>query len=310
MKNIKVSIICNTYNHEKYIRNALESFVAQKTNFDFEILVHDDASTDRTVEIVREYAEKYPALIKPIYQKENQHSQGIPVSTIYQYPRIKGKYVAFCEGDDYWTKEDKLQKQFDILEKDFSCIMVSHNTKRISVDGNEIDFMIEDMLDGYVLPRDIIHKTKKNPHFSSLMCRSELLKEERPEFFKLTTGDNALRCWALTKGKIYFINEVMSAYRVNTPNGWTNRMSKDHKKHIQYTQDVIKFLEKYDEYTNYIYRDCIKEEICHRRISIYKMEKDYKSAYRLSKTMELEKKEKIKLWLLAYIPGLKLLLKK
>ena len=112
---IKLSVICLTYNHEKFIRQALDGFVMQKTNFPFEVIVHDDASTDETAKIIREYEIKYPELIKPIYQKENLWQKGIPTKN-YIYPKINGKYVALCEGDDYWTDPLKLQKQVDFLE--------------------------------------------------------------------------------------------------------------------------------------------------------------------------------------------------
>ena len=109
---VMVSVICNTYNHEKYIKSALDGFVMQKTNFEYEVLIHDDASTDSTADIIREYEKKYPDIIKPIYQSENQYSKKVPISKTYQYSRAKGKYIAICEGDDYWTDPFKLQKQF------------------------------------------------------------------------------------------------------------------------------------------------------------------------------------------------------
>lgn len=106
-----VSISCITYNHEDYIRDAIEGFLMQKTTFPVEILIHDDASTDKTADIIREYEKKYPHLIKPIYQTENQYSKGIGVSATYQYPRANGNYITLCEGDDYWTDPYMLQKQ-------------------------------------------------------------------------------------------------------------------------------------------------------------------------------------------------------
>jgi len=114
---IMVSIVCDAYKHEKYIADALESFLMQKTNFPFEILVHDDASTDRTAEIIREYEKQYPDLIKPIYETENQYSKQDGSLARIQFGRVKGKYTAICEGDDYWTDPLKLQKQFDAMEK-------------------------------------------------------------------------------------------------------------------------------------------------------------------------------------------------
>lgn len=111
-----VSICCLAYNHEPYIKQCLEGFLIQKANFPFEILIHDDASTDNTQDIIREYELKYPEIIKPIYQHENQYSKGVGVTRVFQFPRARGKYIAFCEGDDYWTEPYKLQKQVDFLE--------------------------------------------------------------------------------------------------------------------------------------------------------------------------------------------------
>ena len=111
-----VSVCCIAYNQEQYIRETLDSFLKQKTSFPFEILIHDDASTDRTADIIREYAAKHPGIVKPLCQTENQHSKGIPVGVTFNYPRAQGKYIALCEGDDFWTDPLKLQKQFDFME--------------------------------------------------------------------------------------------------------------------------------------------------------------------------------------------------
>lgn len=114
---LMVTIRCITYNHEPYIRQCLEGFVMQRTNFRFEAIVHDDASTDGTAGIIREYAEKYPDIIKPIYETENQYSKGgFPLLQKIMNDYTHGKYVSFCEGDDYWIDPLKLQKQVDFLE--------------------------------------------------------------------------------------------------------------------------------------------------------------------------------------------------
>lgn len=112
-----VSVRCITYNHAKYIGQALDGFLMQKTTFPFEIIVHDDASTDGTEQIIRAYAEQFPRLIKPIYEEENLYSkQGGAITKIVN-AQIKGKYIAACEGDDYWIDPYKLQKQVDFLER-------------------------------------------------------------------------------------------------------------------------------------------------------------------------------------------------
>ena len=112
---IMVSVFCLAFNHENYIRQTIDSILDQKTSFPFEILIHDDASTDRTAEIIREYERRAPGIVRPIYQQNNQYSQG--KNNLYEFmmPRARGKYFAFCECDDYWTDPDKLQKQVDYL---------------------------------------------------------------------------------------------------------------------------------------------------------------------------------------------------
>lgn len=116
-----VSICTTTYNHERFIRQALDSFLAQKTDFPFEILVHDDASADGTIDILKEYAARYPDIVKPIFETENQYSKNVPINETFNFPRARGKYIALCEGDDYWIDDGKLQAQADFMEAHPDC---------------------------------------------------------------------------------------------------------------------------------------------------------------------------------------------
>ena len=112
-----VSICCLTYNQALFIQKCLDGFLMQKTDFPIEILIHDDCSTDGTTEIIREYEAKYPDLIFPLYEEENQYQQGKAAEIdFYNYRRARGKYIAYCEGDDYWTDPLKLQRQVDFME--------------------------------------------------------------------------------------------------------------------------------------------------------------------------------------------------
>lgn len=143
-----VSVSTITYNHKDFIAKCIEGVLSQKTNFRIEYLIHDDCSTDGTTEIVRQYAEKYPDIIKPMYEQENQYSKGGPWgSIVYNYPRARGKYIALCEGDDFWTDPYKLKKQVDFMEShpDYSCCFHRyvnkniHNNKEVS-DGCDVVF--------------------------------------------------------------------------------------------------------------------------------------------------------------------------
>ncbi len=116
-----VSICVTTYNHAKYLRKTLESFLCQRCEYPYEILVHDDVSTDGTIDILKEYAAKYPEIVKPLFEEENQYSKGVPINETFNFPRAQGKYIALCEGDDYWLDETKLQRQIAHMEQDPEC---------------------------------------------------------------------------------------------------------------------------------------------------------------------------------------------
>ena len=133
---ILVSVCCAAYNHSAYIRQCLDGFIMQKTNFRFDVLIHDDASTDGTQDIIREYEMKHPDIIKPIYQTENQYCKGGKISLRFNIPRAKGKYIAFCEGDDYWIDPLKLQKQVYFMEANPICNICSSGYLRKK--GNKI----------------------------------------------------------------------------------------------------------------------------------------------------------------------------
>lgn len=131
-----VSICCITYNHEPYIEDALEGFLIQETDFPFEILIHDDASTDRTTEIINKYARKYPRIIRMIIQTENQWSKGIRILPALVLPEALGEYVALCDGDDYWVSAEKLQIQVSFLEKNSEYVICYTDCQPFNDVGN------------------------------------------------------------------------------------------------------------------------------------------------------------------------------
>ena len=221
---MKVSICCQTFNHEKYIAQCLEGFVMQKTNFDFEILVHEDASTDKTAVILREYESNYPELFKCVYQTENQFYKQNTLTNIL-FPMARGKYIALCEGDDYWTDPLKLKKQVDFLEGNPDYGICFHNIKLFNQETKEFS---EDTITRNVdETTDVSELTKGNYiHTPSVMFRNDFTI---PDWFKESPiGDWTLYMLAIKDRKIKKMDEVMAVYRKHNEGIWSKK-SKKHR---------------------------------------------------------------------------------
>lgn len=210
---IMVSVACIAYNHEKYIRRALEGFVSQKTNFKYEIIVHDDASPDSTADIIREYEAKYPELIRAIYQTENQYSQGKSVRP-FVAALVRGKYVAICEGDDYWTDPYKLQKQFDALEAHPEVDLCAHGAEKF-VDGKFFQSIKLSDVDT-LIPTERVIEDGGRVATCSLFLRAErylVLPAFAPDG---TTNDFMVRIDGSLRGGMYYLADIMGVYDQQT----------------------------------------------------------------------------------------------
>lgn len=201
-----VSICCITYNHEKFIKDCIEGFLMQKTDFDFEILIHDDSSTDDTQEIIKTYVKKDPS-IKAILQSENKYSRGINPFIEYLVPEAKGKYIAICEGDDYWTDPLKLQKQVDFLEANPDYIMCFTNVNDVDEIGNIIKkkklSYKKDTFEHIDMPllAPTLTRVMRNKHLSEL------------KWPNVKGGDNFLLTYHSRFGKTKFMDIVTAHYR-------------------------------------------------------------------------------------------------
>ena len=216
---LDVLVICLVYNHEKYIRTCLEGIIHQEVDFIFKAYVHDDCSTDQSARILAEYAEKYPDIIVPLYEEENQFSKGESARVI-QYP--ESKYVAVCEADDYWCDWHKLQKQFDYMEEHPECSMVLHNTRIESVSNgsrNELFFYNKAI---FRMSEEAIFD-KWMVHYSSYFYRNSY--EIIPKWAKwYWSGDYTMLAIAYIHGFIDVLPDVMSVYRCENPCGETERI--------------------------------------------------------------------------------------
>lgn len=218
-----VSIICTSYNHEKYIAQALDGFVMQKSTFPFEIIVHDDASTDNTVAIIREYEAKYQHMFVTIYQTENQFSKGsVSIWSDITFPLARGKYIALCEGDDYWTDPYKLQKQVDFLEKNDDYVICHHDAIIIDELDNVVNSSkLPDSLKRDLSADDLI---KANLILTLTVCFRNVIRELPYEYYRVFNKDTFLFSMIGNYGKAKYLGgEITSdAYRKHAGGVWSS----------------------------------------------------------------------------------------
>ena len=210
-----VTIVCVTYNHGLYIKDAINGFLAQKSSYPFEIVIYDDASNDNAQQIINFYYNQYPNLIKPILQKENQWlGKGINGTIKFAYPAAKGKYIALCEGDDYWTDPCKLQKQVDFLEKNsdfnicFTRVFKLLDQEIVELDFNNIktEFTLNDLYKDFI---------------PIITCSVLMRNFELPKWIKnINIVDIAIFTACSNKSKIKLLNEFTSVYRIHNNGIW------------------------------------------------------------------------------------------
>jgi len=228
-----VSISCTTYNHEKYIKDALTGFLIQETDFPFEILIHDDASSDKTPNIIREYQTEYPNLIKPIYQIENQYSQGKKPSIEYNYPRAMGSYIALCEGDDYWIDPYKLHTQVDFLDRNPSFDICSTYSDVVDNFGKLLERRHKLNKIIYKQYHFLVGK-KFQTRTSTLLFRSHILKDKNLFLFPVFAGDSWLKIIATQKNNAIVLPFISSSYRVHSGGIYSGLTSLNKNKKLSY----------------------------------------------------------------------------
>lgn len=242
-----VSIRCATFNHENYISNALDGFLKQETNFPFEIIVHDDASTDRTASIIKEYEQKFPNIIKPIYETENQYSKHNGSIRDIITAACKGKYFAFCEGDDYWTAPCKLQMQINWLESHPDYAMCFHGSKIIKELETPCGLKCDSIENRDYSPTELFQEWIVPT--ASICIKKEALSYPIKHPENILNGDIILIEKAAHSGKVRGLENIMAVYRVHS-NGVTyninhkNERLKKLSKHYKVIKDSFPLIEK------------------------------------------------------------------
>lgn len=305
---ILVSICCITYNQEKYIKEALDSFLMQKTNFKYEIIIRDDASTDNTAKIIKEYEKKYPDIVKPIYEIENGYKKGIEPFQI-TFNNAKGKYISICEGDDYWISERKLQEQVNYMEEHKDCTLCFHDAQILDMKtGKKKKFFPQN-------PRYKKFFHKNNIYYgaevdmigpiptASMLFRTKDISRIPEWYYTSIVGDRPLKLIMTSFGYAYCINKKMSIYRVNTGNSVMDAIKKQNQKEALKLNDALKqILINYNEFTDNKY--CEKVKVINEYIDVDKLyiRNEFKKIINDGKLKYFSFKMKMIIIIRAYIP--------
>lgn len=254
-----VSINCIAYNHEKYIGQAIEGFLMQKTNFDFEIIIGEDCSTDRTRDIIHSHMERNPGRITLVTSETNV---GASQNSMRVFAASSGKYIALCEGDDYWTDENKLQKQIDYLESHPSCSMCFHAANGINEKDNRIEKSIRPYFESRNSPiDDLIYEGGGFCHTGSIIFKRDLF-EFIPSFLtQAHVGDYPLQMWCASQGEVYYMDEAMSVYRSGAKDSWTNKIFSRKESMITLVQNDISLLQNFNKETYAKYETIVQKTI-------------------------------------------------
>lgn len=212
---IKVSIHCLVYNQAPYLRQCLDGFLMQKTSFLYEIVVHDDVSTDESADIIREYAENYPDIVKPILETENQYSKNDGSLERIMIKACTGEYIALCEGDDYWTDPIKLQKQIDFLDSHPDYSMCFHNAISHWDKGEHDDSLFSNIEDRPYSGLEIFEKwtvPTASVVFRRTVLESKIFNVANSDS-KFCFGDIVMFLSCAACGKVFGMSDVMCVYR-------------------------------------------------------------------------------------------------
>ena len=283
---ILVSVFCFVYNHEKYVRQCLDSLLNQNTSFRYEILVNDDVSTDKTREILLEYQNRFPGIIRLFLQDENQYSKGRDMISLL-LPYAKGKYVCLCEGDDYYLDETKLQRQFEMMEKYENCSLCVHKVQSVTESGEIMNHTTpnDSYTEGLKESKDIIGKMTYSYSFqtSSYFVRTDelrVLSESIPVYYKSIfqsegVSDIPLFLYFAQRNKVYYIDRIMSAWRRNSIDGWSSKTTAE--KRVRHYRLLNEMLADYDVYTGGRFQAELSSAQLHNSYIICSMTHDYRN---------------------------------
>lgn len=319
MEEIGVSILCLAYNHEQYIADAIEGFLMQKTDFAFEVIINEDASKDNTASIIREYEKKYPKIIRPIYHTTNQYSQCVNINDAYMVPMARGKYVALCDGDDYWTDPLKLQKQYDAMESHPSCRMCLHKVRELNLqDESKVLYLPRrELTTGLMNSYEFFTELGKSNFFNEVcyFFRGSDYAEYQhnyPDFAKASmktkTDDTPMLLYFGQLGDVYYINEPLAVYRHFVSGSWSDSFKgASREKMLAWCASGYEMYTLFNVFSNHRFAKPLERKLKYIAFKKAEAEADYKtmcSEYCRDILQSQPRGYQIRIRLMASAPGL------
>ena len=257
---VYISCVCITYNQEIYIKDAIDSMLAQQTEYRFEIIIHDDFSSDKTREIIYEYKKKYPTIIKLVLQEENKYSKNPRIIPLI-IPYIEGHYVTICEGDDFWIDSCKLEKQIIALESNTQVNICFTAAKSLSADG------IINVISNFGLVSEVYTLNKvisgggEFMPTASIMLRAEIIYNLPSWYYTAPVGDYFLQIFSSMYNGALYLPEITSVYRTNSTGSWSSQRKSMTIKQIELEG------KRYEETFNKLIEDKIPASVINREIA-------------------------------------------
>lgn len=285
----EVSVCCVTYNQENYISKCICGIFEQETSFPFEVIVHDDCSTDNTVAVIKELQAQYGSRLRLYTETENQYSQGKKIYGDVTFPYATGRYIATCDGDDFWCDPHKLQRQYDAMEADPSAAWCVHYVQWVTEDGvaedgrtypsvafcsgsDPVSYTTEQMLEVFL---------REGFQLSSYFIRATALDEyihRMPAFIRaLSVEDEMMVRYLVTQGKTIFLPQIMSCYRQNSVGSWTTDHMAQRNRMAQQYALLDQMLEQYDSYTGGRYAELIGRDRLQKQWGMHYAQGNYKA---------------------------------
>ena len=303
-----VTVILPTHNHAPFIAQAIESVLLQRTDFAFDILLHDDASTDGTAEICRTYAAKNPETITLIAQSINQYQTDRRIQSHILIPRVRAKYTAILDGDDYWTDPERLQKQVAYLEAHPACTLCVGAADHVGMDGRAIGRSAPYRASREIDPADMIRAGGGFVASDAIVMPTRLLKN-LPEFAdRVEAEDIPFQLLGALAGYAWYMAETFVVCRQAVPGSWSARQyASAMETRIKTSRDLIALNEGYDAYSGGKYREAFAQAIRYQEFLIltyqHRLKEAKKPPYRFFYD-QLSLKRKIRLFGEKYFNGL------